>query len=65
MPIYEFYCEICDITEERIQKMDDDSVPICEFCNFPMDRHISICGWDLKGEGWFNPHNPKKPARKV
>lgn len=69
MPIYQFICDDCDDEFEEIQKMStiEESnhllikCPSCESLN--THREISPCGWELKGEGWFNPHAPKKRAR--
>ncbi len=74
MPIYEFTClnPHCDEITEVLQKYEDVA-PKCKTCGTATQRIVSMCGWNLEGEGWYNPHNPMrshrggvpKPAKKT
>jgi len=45
MPIYEYYCDKCDYTEEIICPHNErDNFPICVDCMLPMRRIISQTG---------------------
>ena len=62
-PIYEYFCDECQVVTEVIVKMGSEEPVPCEVCKGDTHKITSLCGWDLKGEGWFNPHMPKKRAR--
>ncbi len=65
MPIYEYECKKCNTSQEEIHGMNENPTVKCSTCNGRTKRIVSVCGWNLEGDGWYNPHNPKKPARKV
>lgn len=64
MPIYEYLCRDCKEVTEAIVKIDSTEVIKCSSCeSLNTDKIISLCGWDLKGDGWYNPNMPLKRAR--
>ena len=54
MPIYEYMCPKCGAIKEVIEKFEPPSVHKCEEDGRKMSRVISICGWALKGGGWYD-----------
>lgn len=53
MPIYEYECETCNCTCERINiNYDEIDVPICENCNIEMKKIISKTTFKLNGTCW-------------
>jgi len=53
MPIYEYGCLDCGKTFEAFQKMSDDPLTECRFCQGKVNRLISKCSFQLKGTGWY------------
>ena len=54
MPIYEYKCEECEHTLEKLQKMSDDPLVDCPECNKPaLKKMISAAAFRLKGGGWY------------
>jgi putative FmdB family regulatory protein len=53
MPIYEFQCETCNKSKERIQKAEENP-PKC--CGKPMLKKVSVSSFRLHGEGWYKPN---------
>lgn len=63
MPIYEYYCEVCDRQIEVEQKINDPA-PECDHRDWEnervytttaptlMKRQISLSSFSLKGQGW-------------
>lgn len=51
MPIYEFKCETCRGSFERLMRYSDP-VPPCPECNGTAERQISAVSFVLKGGGW-------------
>lgn len=67
MPIYEYACEACGHTLEKLQKMSDAPLTICPQCSEPrLQKQVSAAGFRLKGGGWyvtdFKDNNKKKAA---
>jgi putative FmdB family regulatory protein len=54
MPIYEYRCNACSKTFEKIQKFSDDPITECE-CGEKgqVERLISQPAFHLKGGGWY------------
>ena len=52
MPIYEYLCKKCNISIERLQRMNDPS-PTCALCAKKMQRIVSPTNFVLKGGGWY------------
>ncbi len=53
MPIYEYRCEKCGKTFERLQRFSDDPVKVHEGCGGAVERLISQSAFQLKGSGWY------------
>ena len=62
MPIYEYYCEICDKTSEISHGISEKRSPKCPSCGKRMKRIISRNSFQLKGSGWYKTDYPKKTA---
>ena len=58
MPIYEYGCEVCGHTFERLQKVSDDPVQDCPECDAKgkVKKLISRSSFVLKGGGWYKDH---------
>lgn len=71
MPIYEYQCQACDESLEKLQKMSDDPLKTCPSCGEEaLKKQISAVGFRLKGTGWYatdfkNSKKPKVPKAKV
>jgi putative FmdB family regulatory protein len=50
MPIYEFKCNVCQISIEIEKSIHEESQPIC--CGANMSRTYSTFGITFKGKGW-------------
>lgn len=53
MPIYEYQCQSCEKNFEQIQKITDEPLKTCPFCNGPVKKLVSNCSFQLKGTGWY------------
>ena len=55
MPIYEYYCEVCNLNFEVFQKISEKSFEECIQCNksSKVVKLLSASGFRLKGSGWF------------
>ena len=55
MPIYEYYCEVCNSNFEVFQKMDEKVLKECIKCNksTKVVKLLSAPGFRLKGSGWY------------
>jgi putative FmdB family regulatory protein len=53
MPIYEYHCEKCNKTFERLQKISDASLCACPSCGSNSKRQMSRNSFQLKGAGWY------------
>jgi putative FmdB family regulatory protein len=54
MPIYEYRCEACDHTLEKLQRISDTPLVDCPACAAPaLKKLISAAGFRLKGGGWY------------
>jgi putative FmdB family regulatory protein len=53
MPIYEYVCDSCGNSFERIQPFSADPVETCPQCSSPVRRVISPVGVIFKGSGWY------------
>lgn len=52
MPVYEFECESCGRVTEELVRMDTKSIK-CPECAHKAKKIMSICGFELKGGGWY------------
>ena len=55
MPIYEYYCEVCNSNFEVFQKISEKSFEECIQCNksSKVVKLLSASGFRLKGSGWY------------
>ena len=58
MPIYEYGCEVCGHTFERLQKVSDDPIKDCPECGKrgAVKKLVSRTSFVLKGGGWYKDH---------
>jgi putative FmdB family regulatory protein len=66
VPIYEYRCESCSHTLEKLQKMSDDMLVDCPECGQPaLKRLVSAAGFRLKGSGWYETDFKKDNKRNL
>lgn len=53
MPIYEYKCLDCGKIFEVFQKITEEPLNTCRFCNGKVQKLISQCSFHLKGTGWY------------
>ncbi len=53
MPIYEYECSTCGKQFEVFQKITEEPLTKCKFCEGRVRRLISQCSFQLKGTGWY------------
>lgn len=53
MPIYEYKCADCGAHVEKMQKVSDEPLTICEKCGGKLEKQWSRSGFQFKGEGWY------------
>ena len=53
MPIYEYKCVNCGTHLEKMQKVTDAPLTICEDCGGKLEKQWSRSGFQFKGEGWY------------
>ena len=54
MPIYEYQCNACEHMFEKLQKLSDEPLKTCPFCDKnELKKLISAGGFRLKGDGWY------------
>ncbi|MCY7345895.1 MAG: zinc ribbon domain-containing protein [Pyrinomonadaceae bacterium] len=53
MPIYEYKCAECGKHIEKMQKVSDAPLTVCEACGGKLEKQWSLSGFQLKGEGWY------------
>ena len=54
MPIYEYRCEECEKEMEMIQKVSDNPIEVCPFCQSnSLQKRTSMSAFHLKGGGWY------------
>ena len=63
MPLYEYRCEACGSTFEKIQKFSDPPLEVCEKCGKgPVKKLISSPAIQFKGTGWYITDYAKKSS---
>jgi putative FmdB family regulatory protein len=62
MPLYEYQCDECGHTFERIQKFSDPLEDTCPKCGGPVRKLMSSPAIQFKGSGWYITDYPKKDA---
>ena len=53
MPIYEYQCSKCGEVFEAFQKVTDEPLSQCKFCQGKVEKLISQSSFQLKGSGWY------------
>jgi putative FmdB family regulatory protein len=53
MPIYEYKCAECGKRVERMQKISDEPLTVCETCGGRLEKQWSLSGFQFKGAGWY------------
>ena len=53
MPIYEYQCTKCGEVFEAFQKMTDEPLTQCKFCQAKVEKLVSHSSFQLKGSGWY------------
>lgn len=53
MPIYEYRCADCGAQVEKMQKITDAPLTVCEACGGKLEKQISRAGFQFKGSGWY------------
>lgn len=53
MPIYEYKCQECGTHLEKMQKVSDTPLTVCENCGGKLEKQWSRSGFQFKGEGWY------------
>lgn len=53
MPIYEYRCADCAAHLEKMQKISDAPLTVCENCGGRLEKQISRSGFQFKGSGWY------------
>jgi len=53
MPIYEYKCLDCGMHLEKMQKVSDEPLTVCENCGGKLEKQWSRSGFQFKGEGWY------------
>ena len=53
MPIYEYRCADCGTHLEKMQKISDAPLTVCESCGGKLEKQISRAGFQFKGSGWY------------
>jgi putative FmdB family regulatory protein len=53
VPIYEYQCTKCGEVFEAFQKITDEPLTHCKFCQAKVEKLISHSSFQLKGSGWY------------
>lgn len=53
MPIYEYQCTKCGEVFEAFQRITDEPLTQCKFCQAKVEKLISQSSFQLKGSGWY------------
>lgn len=53
MPIYEYKCSECGKHFEKMQKVSDEPLTVCEACGGKLEKQWSLSGFQFKGAGWY------------
>ena len=60
MPIYEYKCSKCGEIFEAFQKINDQPLTKCKYCQGRVEKLISHSSFQLKGAGWYLTDYAKK-----
>jgi putative FmdB family regulatory protein len=65
VPIYEYQCDDCEHTLEKLQKISDDPLQDCPECGEQgLRKLISAVAFRLKGSGWYETDFKDKKDQK-
>ena len=54
MPIYEYRCTACGVTQDILQKLSDPPATECASCGkHALAKQVTAAGFQLKGSGWY------------
>lgn len=55
MPLYEYRCEACGQSEEKLESLSAPEIHACQACGKPegMRRQVSVAAFALTGGGWY------------
>ena len=53
MPIYEYKCLDCGSHFEKMQKVSEETLKLCEKCGGKLEKQWSLSGFQFKGAGWY------------
>ncbi|HEX8250808.1 MAG TPA: zinc ribbon domain-containing protein [Pyrinomonadaceae bacterium] len=53
MPIYEYRCAGCGVQIEKMQKISDAPLTVCDDCGGKLEKQVSRSGFQFKGSGWY------------
>jgi len=53
VPIYEYQCTKCGEVFEAFQRITDEPLSQCKFCQAKVEKLISHSSFQLKGSGWY------------
>jgi len=62
MPLYEYQCDECGHTFEKIQKFSDPLETVCPKCGGPVRKLMSSPAIQFKGSGWYITDYAKKDS---
>ncbi|MCH9689592.1 MAG: zinc ribbon domain-containing protein [Gammaproteobacteria bacterium] len=66
MPIYEYQCNACQHTFDKLQKMSDEPIKQCPECGQnTVDKLVSAAAFQLKGTGWYVTDFKDKPKKEA
>ena len=65
MPIYEYKCDLCGHTMEKLQKISDEPLKTCTECGGDgLRKLVSAAAFKLKGTGWYETDFKDKTPKK-
>ncbi|MDR3685186.1 MAG: zinc ribbon domain-containing protein [Geothrix sp.] len=55
MPLYEYRCEACGQSEEKLESLSAPEIHACPACGAGegMKRQVSVAAFTLAGGGWY------------
>ena len=65
MPIYEYKCLDCGEHLEKMQKISEETLKICEKCGGKLEKQWSRSGIQFKGAGWYVTDYADKKSGKT
>jgi len=67
MPLYEYRCEACGESEEKLQGLSAPDHHPCPNCGAAqgMQRQVSVASFALSGSGWFASGYGKEKGAKA